>query len=170
MKLTRRETMKVGAGAVVAVAVPALPVMAGGNPDAVLLARVATFWRAYEQSTTAHEEASARREVIEAMPDYPHFGDGFDMEKWQVFMDRHGWNELWDRAQEAGKQEGQAANAVFATPARSLRGAVEKVKIVRIVTGIGAETGDGDADLGAYQDFDAPWIDNAIADLERLAG
>ena len=43
------------------------------------------------------------------------------------------------------------------------------MKIVRLVTGIGVEAPIGDPDLEVFQDQKAPWIDNAIGDLERLA-
>ena len=49
-------------------------------------------------------------------------------------------------------------------------GAVEKVKIAYLATGDGEGTYTGDADLDAYQDFETPWMANAIADLDRLAG
>ena len=63
---------------------------------------------------------------------------------------------------------GAAANAVFAIPAQTVRGAYEKLRIVSLATGTGAQ--DANEDLAYSQDHDAPWIDNALADLERLAG
>ncbi len=39
-----------------------------------------------------------------------------------------------------------------------------------VKTGDGEGTGTGDVDLDAYQDWETPWMANAIADLERLAG
>ena len=44
-----------------------------------------------------------------------------------------------------------------------------KLKIARLASGIGEGSGTGDIDLAAFQDHAAPWIDNAIGDLERLA-
>ena len=69
--------------------------------------------------------------------------------------------KLSDKTNAAGRAMGKAANRVFVIPARTYRGAVEKVKIAYLAT--------GDADLDAYQDFENPWMANAIADLERLA-
>ncbi len=59
---------------------------------------------------------------------------------------------------------------MFAFRARTYEGAVEKVKIAYLATGDGEGSGTGDGDLEAYQDFENPWMANAIADLERLAG
>ena len=57
----------------------------------------------------------------------------------------------------------------LATPAKTIHGIVEKLKLARGVTGIGDGSAPADIDLIAFQDNEAPWIDSAIADLERLA-
>ncbi len=69
-----------------------------------------------------------------------------------------------------GKRGGVWAERVFAIQARTYEGAVEKVKIAYLATGDGEGTGTGDGDLEAYQDIESPWMANAIADLDRLAG
>lgn len=102
----------------------------------------------------------------------PAFDKAFDKaasDRREAFMDDKGASRLWDISNNTNKRSGAAANAVFATPAQTIRGAVEKLKITRLVacTGDGAEA--DDVDLEVFQDRSAPWIDNAIADLERLA-
>ena len=91
-------------------------------------------------------------------------------DRWWAFMKAQGVLKLYDKTNAAGSAMGKAANRVFAIPARTYEGAVEKVKIAYIATGDGEGTLTGDVDLDAYQDFDTPWMKNAIADLERLAG
>ncbi len=170
---TRRQALQTGA-AVVAVA--ALPTVALADDDAELLARVGKFWPTYE----AHEQVSdawhTRFSEVEAMPDCPKFDASVSMEEHQkigrrfdAFRVAHGVDQLADASNRAGKIMGAAANAVFAIPAQTPRGVYEKMKIVRMVVGIG-DGPEGDDGLDCYQDYDAPWIDNALADLERLAG
>ncbi len=166
--LTRREAVKTGAAiaAVGATATLGLPSVAeAGNQDAELLARVAEFYRALEKHNIAAEASSTRRDEAEAMPDCPPFSAP---DRRTAFMEAQGASKLWNKMDAAGRRMGKAANRVFAMPARTYRGAVEKVKIAYIATGDGDGTYTGDADLDAYQDFDTPWMANAIADLERL--
>ena len=91
-------------------------------------------------------------------------------DRWWAFMKAQGVWKLADKTNAAGGAMGKAVNRVFAIPARTYRGAIEKVKIAYIATGDGDGTYTGDADLDAYQDDENPWMANAIADLERLAG
>ncbi len=167
--LTRREAVKTGAAiaAVGATATLALPSVAeAGNQDAELLARVAEFYPALEKHNIAAEASSTRRDEADAMPDCPPCSH----DRWHAFMEAQGVLKLYDKRNAAGRAMGKAANRVFAVPARTYRGAIEKVKIAYIATGDGEGTYTGDADLDAYQDFETPWMANAIADLERLAG
>ena len=150
------------------------------DQDADLLARVAVFWPLYEDHNDKGEISHACYEKMETMQDFPG-NPAPDMgtperKKWDAAFSRcadasdyHPAYDLWCKA---GKDMGAAANAVFAVKAQTVRGAYEKVKIARLATGSMAESGlgEGDADLSCHQDIDAPWIDNALADLERLAG
>ena len=144
------------------------------HPDADLLARVAEFYPAAERHYSASEAWSTGMEKAEAMPDCPPHpvpADGRVVnERWHAFMEAQGESRLYDKMDAAGRKLGKAANAVFAIPAHTYEGAVEKVKIAYIATGDGEGTYTGDADLDAYQDFETPWMANAIADLDRLAG
>ena len=172
--ITRRQALNRGGMALAvtgATATLGFPLLAKAD-DAELLARVAVFWKAYEESNRVHGLHYSRRGAIEAMPDYPELvAPAFDREGYErhtAFMKRHG--DMWEVANKAGEQMGKATNAVFATTAQTVRGAYEKLRIARLATGATAEGGDGDAGLSCYQDFDAPWIDSALSDLERLAG
>ena len=67
---------------------------------------------------------------------------------------------------------GEAAKAVFAIPAQTVRGALEKLKIVYLAVGNGKANPEdaGDYDLALYQTSETSWFAIAIADLERLTG
>ena len=168
--LTRREAFATGAAAAAVGATATLglhSVAEAATLDAKLLARVAEFYPALEKHNVAVEVSCRRRDEAEAMPDCPPYptDDG-----WHDFMEAQGVWKLHDKRNAAGRAMGRAAHRVFAIPAHTYRGAVEKVKIAYIATGDGEGTLTGDVDLDAYQDFETPWMANAIADLERLAG
>ena len=175
--LTRREAVKTGA-AIAAVGATATlglhSVAEAATQDAELLARVTEFYAALGKHNIASEASSARRDEADAMPDCPPSAiPAFDKaghDRWWAFMKAKGVFKLCVQSNAAGRRMGKAANAVFAIPARTYRGAVEKVKIAYIATGDGDGTYTGDVDLDAYQDFETPWMANAIADLDRLAG
>ena len=141
------------------------PVVDDDHPDAELIARVAEFYPALEKHNIAAEAWATRRTEADAMPDCPPDAipadDKAAHDRWHAFMKAKGVWKLSDKTNAAGRAMGKAANRVFVIPARTYRGAVEKVKIAYLAT--------GDADLDAYQDFENPWMANAIADLERLA-
>ncbi len=175
--LTRREAVKPGAAiaAVGATATLGLHSVAEASTlDAELLARVAELYPALEKHNIVSEAWHARHAEAEAMPDCPPYdtpaSDRAAHDRWWAFMKAKGVFKLCDQSNAAGRRMGKAANAVFAIPARTYEGAVEKVKIAYIATGDGDGTYTGDVDLDAYQDFETPWMANAIADLDRLAG
>ena len=70
------------------------------------------------------------------------------------------------------KRMGEAVDVVFATSAFTLRGVLEKLKIVYLATGNGKANPEdaGDYDLALYQTSETSWFAIAIADLERLTG
>ena len=84
-------------------------------------------------------------------------------------MDQHGAFLFYDKACLLGEQAGVLAKKLFDTPANTLPGAIEKLKIAYMVNGDGEGAGNGDADLDVYQDLDDPWMPKVIRDLERLA-
>ena len=173
--LTRREAVKTGAAiaAVGATATLGLPSAAeAATQDAELFARVAEFYPALEKHNIASEAWNTGREEADAMPDCPPDAipafDKAGYDRWRAFMKAKGVWKLADKSNAAGRAMGKAANRVFAIPARTYRGAVEKVKIAYIAIGDGDGTCTSDGDLEAYQDIENPWMANAIAGLERL--
>ncbi len=142
--------------------------------DTELLARVAEFYPAREKHNLASEAWHTRREEADAMPDCPPDAiPAFDKaghDRWTAFMKEQGVWRLSDKSNAAARAMGKVANRVFATPAHTYEGAAEKVKIAYLATGDGEGTLTSDADLSAYQDYENPWMKNAIADLVRLAG
>lgn len=179
---TRRDTLAIigkGAavtGATTAVAGLAIPAAAlTDNPDADLLHHVAEFYRLDEETedaSTAWHEARARADALPGCP--PTALPRDDREgyaRWRAFMEKHGVLKRADRAHELNKQRGAAANAIFAMPASTIQGAMEKIKIVRLAIGDIGDLDDGGApDLECFQNHAKPWFALAVRDLERLAG
>ena len=140
------------------------PVVTGA--DSELLSRVADFWKAYRVSETTDETTHRLYAGIKAPLGAAHSPEN---ELWKAEAERSGYTAAHNASHEANVKMGAAANAVFSIPAHTLRGCLEKVKIARLATGSGDDY-NGDGDLECYQDMASPWVDNAIADLERLAG
>lgn len=171
--ISRRTALAtIGAGAA-ATAAGGAALAATPDRDAALLARVAEFHRAYRESASAWAASGEARDRVKALPDCPTLPvlDKAHYDRWAAFLSEHGCLALTRQADDLSKLTGAAANAVFAIPAQTIRGAVEKLKIVRLSAGDNFQ-GDieGDENLCAYQDYDAPWFPTVIADLERLAG
>ncbi len=83
-------------------------------------------------------------------------------------MRDHGVWALSDCSTELWRNTGALANAVFASPAHTVTGAVEKLKIVRLA--LGDSIDDGDDDLNAYQPYEGEsWFASVMRDFERLA-
>ena len=137
--------------------------MTSGGTESIMLAVKACrdYWRARGRDVGGGE-------ILAPQSAHPAF-DKAASDRWEAFMDEKGNSRLFEISNAANRRSGAAANVVFAAPAHTIRGATEKMKIARLASGIGEGSGTGDVDLAAFQDNDAPWIDNAIADLERLA-
>ena len=173
MTITRREAMKHGGKAVAAAAVlSALPSIARAKEDAELLSRIEAFWAAHKGATDTNKKWLAEAERVEALPGCPPLTyptpTEEDWRRWRVFMRSHGIDALADAANKANKRQGKAVKAAFDTPAKTCQGVLAKLKIVEVAYGNG-ESG-GDVDLECWQDQDAPWLENAIGDFERLIG
>ena len=145
--------------------------------DSELLARVADFWKAHKDDKRKGEISHACYKKMKTMRDFPGYPtpdmgtperERYDAEHSRC-ADASGYHPAFDLWNEAGKDMGAAANAVFAIPAQTVRGAVEKLKIAYLATGDGEGTATGDDGLETYQDLKAPWMANVLADLERLA-
>ena len=172
-KITRRETLARGGQAVAAAAVlSTLPSIAHAKEDAELLSRVEAFWLAHKEAVDCHERWVAETERIEALPECPAFrypgATREDLLRHHAFLAEHGIGAFVDASGEAWEREDRAVKLVFGIPAKTYQGVLAKLNIVEEAYGTGGA--DGDANLESYQDLDAPWLENAIADFERLAG
>ncbi len=141
--------------------------LAGEADDAILLAQIRRFHDLYRAQQDSWEKYRAHRVSVEAMPDCPQV---LDHGAYDAFMEAHDAYSGWDQSNMLLEQTGALALTIFGTPARTARGALEKLKIARTAIGDGEGAATGDVDLEAFQDYDAPWLKAVIADLERLAG
>ena len=173
MQISRRDALL---GATAAAVVAGVPGAVLGK-DAALLAQVAQFHALYETWDQLHEKAIAHHAAVKALPDYPSYHPrSFNsmqeaQDAWRredEFNEAHDSHKYWDQSGRQGERVGALANAIFEIPAETVRGAFEKLKIVHIVVGNNHQ--DGDENLDAYQDWDAPWMETVMADFDRLLG
>ncbi len=168
--ITRRDAL-LGASAAVAVATVAAPAIQAD--DTILLARVAQFHDVYGECQRVWTKQKAHRAQIEAMPDCPGpqtcRSGGYALAR-AAFLEAHDAYRYWDQCNRLNEQTGALAKAIFRMPARTSRGALEKLKIAYTAVGDGEETSTGDNDLESFQDLEAPWMGNVIADFKRLVG
>ena len=141
------------------------------KPDAALITLIGEFHEAYELSTAAGEKWLVEKHRVEALTDCPPFAipvrDREAYERHNAFLVKHGVMALSDRSTECWQATGKLAGKVFATPAHTLEGAVEKLKIVRLARGDNPTS--GDHDLDAYEpNSDERWFANVMRDFERL--
>jgi hypothetical protein len=133
------------------VAVVAMPSEAAGGDEA-LLTRTAAFHEIYNVSTEAREQWHAEHDRVDALPDCPPNKPipmgGY--EAYSQFLTNHGVDALADRANDLTERSAKAALAVFATPAQTVHGAIEKLKIAYLAIGDGGGTRTGDIDLVAW--------------------
>ena len=135
--------------------------------DATLLQLVASFYETTEAYKGVEEAHSKARRRAEALPGYPGHRAGYGV--WKAFMDAQGVSPLSDQWNALGVRRGDLALKIFGTPAETLRGTIEKLRIARLAIGDGGDEY-GDHDLEVFQDYSAPWMGSVIRDLERLAG
>ena len=142
-----------------------------GEPDAELMRLIAEFettHRAYHQTSKAYRRVSDHNA---AMPDCPPevrpIDDRAAHKRNREFMNSNGALALWNESSKLIRFAGALANQIFSTPAETLVGAVEKLKIVRLQRG-DAE-GNADDDLAAFMDLEDPWFASVMKDLERLS-
>ena len=164
-KTTRRGAIATIAAAATVVVVPAYAT------DGDLFALIGEFQRLYAEFNAAREECASERERVDALPDCPPMiAPAFDLAAWErhtAFWKAHGLDQRYDRSNALHTRLALICNKVFATPAQTNRGALEKLKIVYMAIG----NHDGDIDLDACQPDSAPyWFETAIADLERIGG
>ena len=178
MNITRRAALTGAAAIAVTGAVPiaAVPTAVAAQPqaDVDLLARVEQFNDLYEASCSAWEKQHAHRARIKAMPECPDANDWHDPvdaparhRAHTEFLDAHGFHAFYVEANNLNNQAGALAITIFQTPAKTVRGVAEKVRILYLARG--HFDGEGDDDLESFQDAEnSPWFGAVIADLERL--
>ena len=139
------------------------------EPDPVIALAV-QFHTAHGEALAGHDAWVSEKNRVEALPDCPRFTfpaeDRAGYERHNDFMREHGVRALGDRSNENWRKAGALANAVFASPARTVTGTVEKLKILRLALGDHGE--DRDSNLNAYNEGES-WFVSVIRDLERLA-
>ncbi len=168
----RRALATIGAGAAATAAGGAALAVTPDNPDAELLSRVAEFHHIYRESCAASEawhEAHGQADAHPDRPPFPLLGHQA-IKRYGAHLREQGVSDLADRSHVLNVAAGASANAVFALPAQTIHGAIEKLKIVRLTVGDNYQ-GDlgGDEDMDAFQDYDHPWFSTVIHELERLA-
>ena len=154
------------------------------NPDAKLFERIKAVYVARKASLALERAHGRKKRKVLAMRGYPKddtipkvINDPADFPRVQklhraqaAFEKKHGAQAAWDALERSWQAAGKAANAVFATPARTMDGAIAKLCLARYVVGIDPEMPEtGCVALSSYQNYKKPWIDNAIADVERMA-
>ncbi len=186
MKLSRRDAIASVSAAALTTAVVTVPlatkavsVKAALASDTVMLARVAEFHETYEVFLRSWDECSEHRAKVEAMPDCPNYrGPCRDEDELRArnkahheFLGAHGVWERYAEPNRINKRVGELVNAIFDTPAETLRGVLDKARILYMARGDYDDADNGDTDLEAHQvEGDSPWFGSVIADLERLAG
>jgi hypothetical protein len=161
--MSRRSLVAGGASLVAApaLAMSALPAMAGG-PDAALLRRVGLadrYWQAYLRSEADFE---CLFEAMERHPGFPgRWPEGpAERAAYEAVAARFGIKEAEDRGGRLYDAHEAAAAAAFALPARTLAGAVAKMRL--------AVSAANEREFG-WDHEPCEGLDRALADLERLA-
>ncbi len=139
----------------------------GGN-DAVLLARIEQFHEVYDAQNRVWEMQQAHRAEIEARPDCPPPDPATSSRAYIAFLEANDAFRYYGETERLIEKTGALANVIFETPARTTKGALEKLKIA--YTAIGDGEGSGDEGLLLCQNPKALWMAAVVADLERLSG
>ena len=154
------------------------------NPDAKLFERIKAVYVARKASLALERAHGRKKRKVLAMRGYPKddtipkvINDPADFPRLtklhraqEAFKKKHGVHATWDALERSWRAAGKAANDAFALRARTMEGAIAKLHLARFVVGVDPEMPEtGDANLSAYQNWRRPWIDNAIADVERMA-
>ena len=147
-----------------------MTIAVGAGGDAKLLSRIEAFWAAHKETVDSLEKWVAEKHRVGALPECPAFVFPAESRKgyeaYQAFLKDHGVQALCSAFKKANKRQGKTVKAVFDTPARTYQGVLAKLKIVEAALGPG--DGRGDENLEVFQDYEAPWLANAIGDFERL--
>ncbi len=171
MSISRRDAL-MGATAAAAVTgatlAPLAMKAAQGADDAVLLARIEQFHEVYDAQNRVWAKQQAHRAEIEARPDCPPLDPATSSRDHFAYLEATDAFRYYGETERLIEKTGPLANVIFETPARTTKGAFEKLKIA--YTAIGDGEGSGDEGLLLCQDPKALWMAAVVADFERLAG
>lgn len=179
MNLTRREALRGGTASVAAIAASgavggAVPAVVDAKmssllpaADELLFGAIRAFYAVYEPAQRV--SAASHVQWEETMTRARQRGLQPGTDEFFAFYDENRQDGLWESSNEAWERTGELVNGVFAIPATTLRGAIEKLKIVRLTVGANGDGSDADDDLDAFQEYEDPWFDKVLADLEHLA-
>ncbi len=142
--------------------------LAGEADDAVLLARIEQFHEVYDAQNRVWAKQQAHRAEIEARPDCPALDPATSSRDHFAYLEATDAFRYYGETERLIEKTGPLANVIFETPARTTKGALEKLKIA--YTAIGDGEGSGDEGLLLCQNPKALWMAAVVADLERLAG
>ena len=176
--LSRRAALAGGASviALAATATVAVPATAHDHPDAELLRRADKAMRAEAEQNRLWDICHRVREQVESEPECPPLPDWSkhhdDYDAGRTLADahfgyiKHREAELgnpYDKSNAAHKAFGKAALAVFELRAVTLAGVLAKMRLARLAV--------EDQDYSCFIDGpETDWLDDAVADLDRLAG
>jgi len=174
--ISRRDAIKgATAAAVITGAILApLAIKAAGakaalaGDDAVLLARIEQFHEVYDAQNRVWAKQQAHRAEIEARPDCPPIDPATCSRDHFAYLEANDAFRYYGETERLIEKTGPLVNTVFETPARTTKGALEKLKIA--YTAIGDGEGSGDEGLLLCQNPVALWMAAVVADLGRLAG
>ena len=128
--------------------------------DTALMGLIADFHKAHARATAGHDKWITAKDRAEALPECPTWdlpaSNRARYDRWEAFMEKQGVHALCALSTMRWEDAGRTVNAVFATEAKTFRGAVEKLKIAYLATGDGDGTLTGDEDLEGYQDLKPP--------------
>jgi len=140
------------------------PAAASSPDDSELLAQCKALWPLLEKRQELHDKWWAERARVE-VPDFTK-----QRQRRRAFIEKHERGNLCQQTWAADEIAGRAAQAIFRTPAQTVHGALEKLRIADFAINEDEYSDAGQADLTIYQEGDAMWLQSVIDDLERLAG
>ena len=143
------------------------------QPDKALMGLIADFNEAYAKARDAYDKWIERKGAVTALADCPPWKtpaeDQDAYERYGAFYKEHGATDLYGRWTELSSGVKRTALAVFAAEAHTIRGAVEKLKIVHLARGDEDGTGDDELETCQY-DSQERWFASVMRDFERLVG
>ncbi len=143
--------------------VPASPGAAGAcGPDAELLRRIAAAADLWAEYVVADAHCRRLHEALRRHKDYPAKPIS-EAGSWAVeaLAQRTGYREADDAAVRLYERHEAALRAAFAVPARTLPGLHAKLRCALAAA--------KERDAGTFEESDYQWLDDAMADMDRMA-